>query len=245
MATVATHPTVATPTSTVVVPTGPPPSQTPTGTPEPGDARPAVTYIGLTRADDVVIGPTTTDANGRPVYVSHDNGVMLVVEARPGTTHVAVGEETFDASGGLPDLQILVSAQLGNGSPEVCDKTLPKAGGVPATNPLVFSNVPAVMNAINDLGCRADDGEGQPVGRPFTFDACTIPNEAAGEYAFVHADSTIQYCLPIDRPWRFSPGDTVVAARVRDRSGVVGSPQEIVVRVSPNATVTPTLAPAR
>jgi len=257
-ATVATRPTGATATATAATPptlagatrtpaqpaASPTPSQTPTTTPPPPDVGPSITYMGLARSDDVVMSSTATDAFGRPVFVSHDNGVTLVVEARPGTLHFAVGLATFDPSGGLPDLQILVSAQLGDGSPEVCDKTLPHPGGVPATDPPVFSDAPAVTNAINDLGCRADDGTGQPLGRSLSFSACTIPNGVTGEYTFVHPESSAQYCVPIDRPWRFAPGDTIVAARVRDTGGTVGQPKEIVVRiVQPSETATPGATP--
>jgi len=239
------RPVVATPTWTGVAPTDLPSTRTPTTTPGPSDAAPAVTYLGFARADEVVVGPTTTDTNGRPVYLSSDFGMILVVEARPGSPQVPVGREAFDASGGLPDLQILVSAPLGNGSPKVCDKTLPSPGGVPATDPLIFSDTPSVIDAINDLGCRVDDGAGQPLGRSSTLDACTIPNAASAEFAFVRADSTTQYCLPIDRAWAFAPGDTIVAARVRDRSGVVGLPKEIVVRVAASdATLTPVREPS-
>jgi hypothetical protein len=231
-ATVTMLPSVATPTRKAAPPTAVPSAQTPTTTPAPPDADPAVTYLGLARADGVVIGPTTTDANGRPVYLSSSYGMILVVEARPSITQVPVGQETFDPSGGLPDLQLLVSQPLGNGSPEVCDKTLPNPGGVPATATLAFSDLPAVINAMNDLGCRIDDGAGQPFGRVAALDACTV-NAVSREFGFVNASSTTQYCLPIDRAWGFAPGDTIVAARVRDSGGVVGLPTEIVVRVVP------------
>jgi hypothetical protein len=234
----------ATPTPKAAPPTAVPSAQTPSTTPVPPDADPAVTYLGLARADGVVIGPKTTDANGRPVYLSNSYGVILVVEARPSITQVPVGQETFDPSGGLPDLQLLVSQPLGNGSPEVCDKTLPNPGGVPATDPLAFSDLPPVVNAINDLGCRVDNGAGQPSGRAAAFDACTV-DAVTREFGFVNASSTTQYCLPIDRPWGFAPGDTIVAARVRDSSGVVGLPTEIVVRVvAPLATLTPAGKPS-
>jgi hypothetical protein len=234
-------PSIATPTRT---PTAVPQAKTATTTPAALDKYPAVTYLGLARADGVAIDSTKTDANGRRVYLSNSFGVTLVVEARPGIGQVPVGRETFDPSGGSPDLQILVSQPLGDGSPQVCDKTLPNPGGVPATDPLAFSDLPVVINAMNDLGCRVDDGAGQPFGRAAAIDACTV-DAFTRDFRFVNASSATQYCLPIDRPWRFASGDTIVAARVRDRSGVVGLPTEIVVRVVPPlATDTPASAPS-
>ena len=131
----------------------------------------------------------------------------------------------------LPDLQLIVSRPLGNGNPIVCDTRAPMLGGVPATDPLVFSNDPSVIAAINDLGCRVDDGAGQPLARPVSQQACTSSNLSSTGYAFVSAESTVQYCLPIAAAWAFPRGDTIVAARVRDIDGRAGATREIVVRV--------------
>jgi hypothetical protein len=42
-----------------------------------------------------------------------------------------------------------------------------------------------------------------------------------------------QFCIPIAKAWAFPDGDTIVAAQVRDNSGAVGSPREMVVRIAP------------
>src|SRR5262249_47429937 len=105
-------------------------------------------------------------------------------------------------------------------------------GGIPATDPLRFTDDPTVIDAINDLGCRADDGTGQPIGRPASQQACTSSNLSSTGYAFVDHDSTMQYCLPIAAAWAFPAGDTIVAGRVRDVSGRTGATREIVVRVA-------------
>jgi hypothetical protein len=198
-------------------------------------------HLGLARPDGVLIAPAVTDADGRPTYVrTYGSGVMLVIEARPGITPRPVGTQAFDPNGGQPDLQILVSSPLGDGSAAVCDKSRPNIGGVPGTDPLVFSDAPAVVDAVNDLGCRVDDGTGQPRGRA-PIDACTIPHATSGVFEFVDPHSTVQYCLPIVPAWGFGSGDTVVAARVRDTSGTVGPAAEIRVRVE--ATPSPASTP--
>jgi len=74
--------------------------------------------------------------------------------------------------------------------------------------------------------------------RTKSANACTTPNSLTEEFAFVVPSSAIQYCLPIDGPWAFATGDTIVAARMRDVLGRVSQPQEIVVRVAPT-TVPP------
>ena len=89
------------------------------------------------------------------------------------------------------------------------------------------------MAAINDLGCRVNDGAGNPVGRTSSSQACTR-TEVPGTFGYGYFDpnSSIQFCLPIAVPWGFPLGDTIVAARVRDTSGTVGLPHEIILRVT-------------
>lgn len=197
-------------------------------TPPLSNKGPQMTYLGIARSDHVPIAPTALDTDGRPVYVrSLGAGMELVVEARRVANAPQLGTEVFDPAGGLPDLQVIVSQPLGDGSPAVCDITPPHVGGVPATVPLEFSDAPAVVSAINDLGCRADGA------RTRSDNACTTPDAATGEFEFVAPSSMIQYCLEIDGPWAFAAGDTIVAARVRDIAGAVSAPQEIVIRVVP------------
>lgn len=204
-------------------------TRTPTPTLIPGEG-PEITHLGLARADDRPLMPSDTDALGRPVYaVRVTQAVVLLVEARPGTSQRSVGRSGYEPDG-LPDLQVIVSRPLGDGSPVVCDAEPPLFGGVPATVPLVFSGDPGVMDAINDLGCRADDGTGLPFARASSQLACTRDDSTATGFGFVNAESTVQFCIPIAQPWRFNVGDTVIVARARDVAGNFGAARTIVVR---------------
>jgi hypothetical protein len=173
-----------------------------------------------------VVQPPSTDSF---VALERASGFTVVIEARPGHVGHPVGLEAF-AEGGLPDLQVLVDRPLGNGSVAVCDLALDR-GGVPATNPPVFASPAAIADAINDLGCRVNDGTGAPRGRIEASRACT--RDDLGAAAFVHEETTTQFCLPIAGDWRLATGETVVVARVRDDSGAAGEPRELRVRVTP------------
>jgi hypothetical protein len=199
------------------------PSPVPTATPNP----PEITYLGVARADDLIETAELHDEMGRPIFVRpQGQGMTIVLEARRGARPVAAS--AYSESGDLPDAQFLVSRPLGNGSAAVCDATAPNIGGVPGIDPPLFSTDPDVVAAINDLGCRVNDGTGAPRGRQ-PIDACTRTDR--GEYAFVDPNSSIQFCLPIARAWAFPTGDTIVAARVRDTAGTLSTVREIVVRV--------------
>jgi hypothetical protein len=194
------------------------------------DLGPPITHLGLARADDQPIARIASDETGREIYRSPlGQGMSLIVEARPGPLLSRVGMNAYQPFG-LPDLQIILSRPLGDGSTSVCDNRLPDVGGVPATTPLLFSGSPGVSAAINDLGCRVDNGAGQPLGRASQH-ACTRADGTTTGFAFVSPESSIQYCLPIAGAWRFPAGDTIVAARVRDVDGRVGQVREMVIRV--------------
>lgn len=226
----ATVPPDATPTATRTA--------VPTSTPAGG---PRITHVGLARADSVPLAPSGVDAQGRPVYVRPlGSGFSLIVEGAPGANGARTGTSAY-TPGALPALQLLVSRPLGNGSAVVCDAAAPLFGGVPATVPLVFGDAPAVVDAVNDLGCRVDDGRGEPFGRPRNG-ACTI--DRGGNFEAVHPASEVQFCLPIAGAWQFPSGDTVVAVRLADRLGVPGPVREIVVRsLAAPTTPAPTLPP--
>lgn len=215
----------ATPTATRT------PRLTPTLSGTPG-AGPEITYFGIARADGFALNPSTVDNEGRPVFIRpQGHGLIIVLEAKPGTSRRLVGASAFDDSG-FPDLQLLVSAALGDGRAAICDTTPPDIGGVPGVPSLSFDPVPAVINAVNDLGCRVDDGQGNPFGRRNTGDACTRSNAANSfGYGFVDDTSAIQFCLPVASAWYFHEDDTTIAARVRDTFGNIGAVREIVVRV--------------
>ena len=230
----------AVPTVTATVP----PASTATATATTGMVGgPIITHFGLARADSAPLAPSAVDALGRPVFVRPlGSGFSLVVEGAAGTNRRQVGNTAY-APGALPALQLLVSRPLGDGSAVVCDAAAPLFGGVPATVPLLFADTPAVRDAVNDLGCRVDDGQGQPFGRQVNS-ACTLDRN--GTYQMVNAASAVQFCLPIAGAWQFPSGDTVVAVRLADRLGEPGSVREIVVRSSATAgPPTPTRAPTR
>lgn len=171
-----------------------------------------------------------TTADGTPIFHRPSGaGFSIVVEARPGSSGTAVGTVTYRENG-PPDLQMLVSRPLGNGSREVCDRLPPHAGGVPAVEPPVFDDSPAVIDALNDLGCRFRDGTGQPRGRSRS-DACILKPD--GGFDFGSPDSTVQFCGFIDATTRFPNGDVRITVRIRDELGRTGPTAAILVRVQP------------
>jgi hypothetical protein len=189
---------------------------------------PQITFLGFATADDRPLAPSETDGEGRPVYdLPSGGGATLVVEARRGTAQRPVGQRTYDETGEAPDLQVLSSLPLGNGDAAVCEDDGVR-GGIPAVPSLDFSDDPATVAAMNDLGCRAYERQGNA--QPCTRAA----NEADTDdlFAFVDRSSERQFCIPIARPWAFPPGQsTVLAARVRDAQGNLGDVREVVVRV--------------
>jgi len=211
-----------TPTATGTATATPPLAPTLTPTPR----LPEITYFGIARADDLALTPTFFDDQDRPVFDRvQGQGMMVVLEARRGAH--PLGRSAYDQGGGLRGVDFLVSRPLGNGSRTVCDLDPP--GGVPGIDPPVFSDAPEVTDAIDDLGCRVNDGTGAPSAR-LAGSACTLVPPTI-EYRFVDSTSDLQYCLPIAKAWNFPVGDTIVAARVRDITGAVSAVSEIVVRV--------------
>ena len=230
-------PTVV-PTATVL------PSATPTptvGTP----IGPRVSYFAVARADGAVIDPVGTTPEGVPIFTRPSgSGFYLVVEGAPGISGAPVGLSTFrEDLASLPDLQIVASRPLGDGSPAVCDND-PRGGGVPAVNPPDFGASPENIAVINDFACRFRDGEGHPSGVG-PADACTL--FPSGDFAFVNQASTVQFCAQVSRLFAFPEGDTVLTVRLRDVLGNVGPAAQIVVRVLPTPTPPPipTATPTR
>jgi hypothetical protein len=194
---------------------------------------PVITFFGLTLADDSLVPTPTPNPDGIPVY-QRLNGTQfsLVIEGFPGPSGADVGVSAYQMDlSSLPDLQVEVSQDLGDGSPAVCDRTGPMPGGVPKTNPPTFNPTSDVISAVNDLGCRFRDGSGVPVGRTMNEPCTRIP--PTDDYSFVNPDSTIQFCGFIDSLLVFPPGDTVVTARLRDRDGNPGAPAQLVIHIGP------------
>jgi len=242
---------VRTPTRTPTASRSPVPSTTPSrtasvtpsvtqGIPSNG---PIITYLGLTLADDTPMPPTSVSVSGVPTFqLVRGSGFAIVVEGKSlrfplvgvgclSFRQSPEGSEaacpTFTGESLLPDLQVVVSQPLGNGSSEVCD-TAGLAGGVPAVDPPRFTEQEA--DAINDLGCRFVDGSGRPESRGAIDSCVSVP--PTGNYGFVAADSQVQFCSPkISRTLELPPGETIVTARLRDTDGDVGDPKSLIVRV--------------
>lgn len=191
---------------------------------------PDLTYVGIIDARGVPVPPSIRDAQDRLVHeTATGSGFSLVVEARPGTNMEAVGAETVPSGAdrlALPDLQVLLSRPIGDGSSAVCDHP---SGGVAAIPSLDFAPTTAVADAIHDLGCRADNGLGQARGIIDPNLACS--RSAQGNAQFVDATSTVQFCFPITTALSFADGETALAVRARDIAGNMGARHEFVVRV--------------
>ncbi len=227
-----TPPATATPVTPTAIPATathtPAPTETPTETPTPTrPVGPLVSAFGLADTNGTFDEQAGTDPFGRPVFGRQTNSAFLIyVEGRPGASGLPVATNLLssvrDSPVGRPDLQILSNRDLGNGSLEVCDKSFPDAGGVPAVDGADFALEQSVSDALNDLGCRF---------RVFTEPgfACTQDNN--GNFLFESAGSTVQFCALVSDAIPFPAGDTVLTARLRDTAGNAGPAIEIVVRI--------------
>jgi len=252
----ATHVPQPSPTATMPAPTAtatlPPPSATattttaPTGTPtatptpvvspaptSPPATGPVITFFGLARADDTLIEPAGHDSAGVPIYTRAVGGSFrIVVEAAPGASGGLPGSRAFEPDGTTPPaLQIGSSRPLGNGSPEVCDRTPPEIGGIPAIDPPTFASTPEAIAALNDFGCRFLDGAGEPRGRSSTVDSCVLMPSGSGTYAFVSPATRMQFCALVDTSFAFPPGDTLLTVRLLDGNGDPGPAAHLIVRI--------------
>jgi hypothetical protein len=190
-----------------------------------------VTYFGLAEADGRVRTPSAYDGT-TPIFTkSVGQGFLIVVEARPGISGRPVGEKTFNWSptdpNRLPDVQIVVSRPLGDGSTDVCDVNPGDIGGVPAIDPPAFSGTQQVADALNDFGCR------------FSFtrssgSACTR-NSVTLDFQFAASNSTAQFCTStgVGSEIGFPAGDTRLTVRVRDDRDQPGQTAALIVRVQP------------
>ena len=219
-------------------------------------AGPVITTFGIANATNEPLDPIGFDAFGRPVFHHpFGQGLSLVLEARAGANrrNPGVYPAPYYVDGELhaPDMEMILSRQLGDGSPAICDTFPPEIGGVPATVPFIFSDSAAAIDIIHDMGCRFGDGTGQLVARQSSIEACTRSDEAFG-FGFVDRGSRLQFCGLIASAWSFPMGDTVVGARVKDGDEEqFGAPREIVIRIGDptpggsTATPTPTGIPTR
>lgn len=195
---------------------------------------PFITRLLLARPDDVIIDPVDVDELGRQVFVRlFGSGFSLIVEARRGLSAAEVGRRVFAKAPSppteRPDIQVLVSRALGDGSVAVCDIAGDVLGGVPAAEPFRFEGRDqGVTDVINEMSCRVDGGA-----RTSNRDACTLsPRGDDFGYGFVDKSSEAQFCIRVARAWVLPVGDTVIAVRVLDTLGNPGEIREIVVRVA-------------
>jgi hypothetical protein len=229
--TVTLSPTITlTPTETqtpTITPT-PTDTKTPTNTPRPA---PDITFFGVAKPDDTLSTPVGFILGEIPIYERpFGYGFTLVVEGKPGPSRRRVGISSFNwdpwDAAVRPDLEIIVSRPLGDGSTVVCDNEPPLTGGVPASGS--FDVAQPISDAINDFACRFLNGSGQPLARSQS-EACTrFPD---GEFRFSDESSTVQFCAKIVEFFAFPVGDTLVTARLRDVAGDSSSPFQLVVRV--------------
>jgi hypothetical protein len=117
----------------------------------------------------------------------------------------------------------------------VCDIVTPPFGGVPGIDPPRFDDSAAVVDALNDFGCRFVDGTGNPFARGC---ATSCVRNTNGDYACVDGNTAAQFCVLVDTPLQFPPGDTLVTVRVRDQlpNGQpvnLGAPRQLIMRVQP------------
>ena len=189
-----------------------------------------ITAFGVARADGQPIASIGPQDDGYPTFVRPPSGFIIYIEARPGISGRPVGSVTFESDptdpNVLPDLQLLVSRALGNGSLAVCDDgpSPQPIGGVPAVVPPEFGGSQVVSNAINDLACRFD-------ARSSGAQACT--RDGFLNYAFTVAESKMQFCTSpgIGSELAFPLGDTIISARVLDVVGQPGMTKNIAIRV--------------
>ncbi|HSP96979.1 MAG TPA: hypothetical protein VL049_07005, partial [Candidatus Dormibacteraeota bacterium] len=214
---------------------------------------PVITTFTVANAANDTLQPIGSDAAGRPVFNhSFGQGFSLVLEARAGANRHNPGVYPAPYFEGEdlqpPDMQMILSRPLGDGSAVICDTFPPDLGGVPATVPFRFEDSAPALDIIHDMGCRFLDGTGQLVARQSSLEACTRSDEGFG-FGFVDRASRIQFCGLIATAWSFPLGDTIVGARIKDAAeGEFSQPREIVVRIGeptlPSVTPTPSVKPS-
>lgn len=210
------------PSETPATPTTPPP---PTPTPIP--VGPVVSAFGLADTSGTFDQPAGQDPQGRAVFARQVGaGFVLYVEGRPGSSGLPVALNVLSfvpgSAAGRPDLQILTSRDLGDGSSAVCDVAHPNPGGVPAVEPPDFATDVVTSDALNDLSCRF---------RVFEEPGFACTQDAGNNFRFVSLASTIQFCTLVNDAFAFPVGDTILTVRLRDTAGNVGEPRQIVVRI--------------
>lgn len=194
---------------------------------------PVITFFGTAAADGTVSRPLSGGA--LPIY-PHAGGLgfRIVVEVARGSAGAFIGQTLLnsdpDDPTARPDLQVVPTRDLGDGSGTVCDQ-----GGVPGSSPPSFGPGQAVADALNDFACRFSVVTNPAV-------ACTM--DRFGSNAFVDPRSRVQFCVTISTLEALPDGTTILTAQARDVDGTTGVPKQIIVHVGneppPIFTVTPT-----
>ena len=177
------------------------------------------------------------DAQGRRLFLATGGRVLLVIEARPGTSGAKVGSNldvALDNSGHAvqaPDLQIENTQNMGRGSTAVCDIG-PDGGGIPAINPPDFGPSQFVTDALADFACRFE----------FHLPAtpCTLDN-TGNDSTLSPIPPTAQFCDQVSATAAFPEGDSLFTVQLAVVVGNIGPTAQIVVRVvTPTPFPTPT-----
>jgi hypothetical protein len=187
---------------------------------------PAVTFLGIARADGSLVPSAGKDSSGIPIYENPiGSGFMLVVEGKPGLSNVEVGRklsvyETDDPKA-RPDLEVQATRDLGDGSKAICDRNRPNIGGIPGINPPSFKETLEVGHTLADMACRFET---------FIESESACLQKKTGDFTFADAETTTQFCMVVARAWLFPEGDTLVSARLRDTDGNPGPIKQIKIR---------------
>lgn len=187
---------------------------------------PILTHLGAARADGSPVPPESIGKDGIPIYLTRSGaGFILVVEGKPGKSGHEVGRRLLVHVPGDPkeraDLEIQADRDLGNGSPEVCDRFKPNIGGVPGIKPMSFADTQKISDAINDFACRFETF------MESEFSCTMTPN---GDYEFVNKETVTQFCLLVARAYGFPEGDTILTVRLKDTAGNPGPPKKLRIR---------------
>jgi hypothetical protein len=179
---------------------------------------PVITFAGIARADGRAYETDPEMKDGIPVFSNFvGSGFLLVVEAKPGISNLAVGRKIYvfdpDDPKKRPDLEIQVSRPLGDGSKDICDARRPNIGGIPAIEPPSFAETAEVSATLNDMSCRFEI---------FTASAESCTLGKYGDFSFVSKEADTQFCMVVARAWNFDYGDTLVSVRLRDEKGNPG-----------------------
>src|SRR5215468_6924534 len=194
---------------------------------------PRISYLGIASPDGQPAPSLGALPDGAIVYFRNAGfGFLMVVEASLPADGAEIGTSTFDSDPRnpfrRPDFQILVDHRLGDGSRAVCDEF-----GVPAVDPLNFSNVQSISDTINDFACRFEVA---------TTRGGTCTQDEFGQPNFVASSSRVQFCVAITSQMAFPMDDTRVTVQIRDGTGLLGPMRQMVLRVE-NGPMPPTFTP--